>query len=264
MASWMKGRADWARVYSRIEAARAGAAVPPPTARWHEALNTGYYAGLSAHPFHAATDPWWTPVLAEAVAHLERFYPVIKAELLSLRRGELTQYRQPHGSGAERATSADGVSALLHENGACRAHPPARPTQPDRSPRARRACALTAERACRGAGDWKVLYLQQEGGDTARNEALAPKTAKIVRSVVRAAGHALFSAMEPDTHILPHCGPTNGRLRLHLGLVVPEVGAAAPYRRRRAAAPPPPRDRCAAADRRGRRPRVAGLRDPRG
>ena len=29
--------------------------------------------------------------------------------------------------------------------------------------------------------------------------------------------------MDPDTHILPHCGPTNGRLRLHLGLVIPEV-----------------------------------------
>jgi aspartate beta-hydroxylase len=27
--------------------------------------------------------------------------------------------------------------------------------------------------------------------------------------------------MSPNTHILPHCGPTNCRLRVHLGLIIP-------------------------------------------
>lgn len=34
-------------------------------------------------------------------------------------------------------------------------------------------------------------------------------------------GQAKFSVMQPDTHVWPHCGPTNCRLRAHLGLVVP-------------------------------------------
>ena len=31
-----------------------------------------------------------------------------------------------------------------------------------------------------------------------------------------------FSVMHPGVHVWPHCGPTNCRLRSHLGLVVPE------------------------------------------
>lgn len=31
-----------------------------------------------------------------------------------------------------------------------------------------------------------------------------------------------FSIMEPNSHVWPHCGPTNCRLRAHLGLVIPE------------------------------------------
>ena len=30
-----------------------------------------------------------------------------------------------------------------------------------------------------------------------------------------------FSVMHPGTHVWPHCGPTNCRLRAHLGLIVP-------------------------------------------
>ena len=32
----------------------------------------------------------------------------------------------------------------------------------------------------------------------------------------------IFSVMQPGTVVWPHTGPTNARLRLHLGLVVPE------------------------------------------
>lgn len=33
-----------------------------------------------------------------------------------------------------------------------------------------------------------------------------------------------FSVMMPETHVWPHTGPTNCRLRMHLGLVVPTTG----------------------------------------
>ena len=32
----------------------------------------------------------------------------------------------------------------------------------------------------------------------------------------------IFSVMQPGTVVWPHTGPTNARLRLHLGLVVPQ------------------------------------------
>lgn len=53
----------------------------------------------------------------------------------------------------------------------------------------------------------------------------APVTCKLIdqfpaaRSCRR--GQAKFSVMQPNTHVWPHCGPTNCRLRAHLGLVVP-------------------------------------------
>uniref|UniRef100_A0A3Q0SQL3 Aspartyl/asparaginy/proline hydroxylase domain-containing protein n=1 Tax=Amphilophus citrinellus TaxID=61819 RepID=A0A3Q0SQL3_AMPCI len=33
-----------------------------------------------------------------------------------------------------------------------------------------------------------------------------------------------FSVMQPGTHVWPHTGPTNCRLRMHLGLVIPKHG----------------------------------------
>ena len=35
-------------------------------------------------------------------------------------------------------------------------------------------------------------------------------------------GSAYFSLLRPRTRLAAHCGPTNARLRAHLGIVVPE------------------------------------------
>ena len=43
-------------------------------------------------------------------------------------------------------------------------------------------------------------------------------------AIPRTTGHAFLSVLAPGTHILPHCGPCNYRLRLQLGLRVPEAG----------------------------------------
>ena len=31
-----------------------------------------------------------------------------------------------------------------------------------------------------------------------------------------------YSLMKPGVHVWPHCGPTNCRIRAHLGLVIPD------------------------------------------
>ena len=53
-----------------------------------------------------------------------------------------------------------------------------------------------------------------------------PATSKILEDFSQAHtalhGSAYFSLLAPRTHIRRHCGPTNARLRLHLGLVVPD------------------------------------------
>ena len=41
-------------------------------------------------------------------------------------------------------------------------------------------------------------------------------------SSLAAGGQIKLSVMAGGTRVWPHCGPTNARLRAHLGLIVPE------------------------------------------
>jgi aspartate beta-hydroxylase len=53
---------------------------------------------------------------------------------------------------------------------------------------------------------------------------LLPRTAQILDGLpesVRRAGAIMLSKLSPGTHIAPHCGFTNRRLRLHLGIQTP-------------------------------------------
>lgn len=74
-------------------------------------------------------------------------------------------------------------------------------------------------------GDWKQFELFARGVKS-KNCKLAPMTCKIIESFTPAAsckrGQVKFSLLHPNTHVWPHCGPTNCRLRCHLGLKVPE------------------------------------------
>jgi hypothetical protein len=36
-------------------------------------------------------------------------------------------------------------------------------------------------------------------------------------------GSVEFSVLSPYTHLKPHCGPANHKLRLHLGLIIPSI-----------------------------------------
>jgi Aspartyl/Asparaginyl beta-hydroxylase len=71
-----------------------------------------------------------------------------------------------------------------------------------------------------GKGSWLTFNLFRNGkiGENCR---LCPKTTEIVESLPlceRASGNVYFSVMMPGTHVNPHCGPLNTRIRYHLTL----------------------------------------------
>ena len=53
------------------------------------------------------------------------------------------------------------------------------------------------------------------------NRALCPRTAAVLDAIPRIHGMAMFSALLPNGQIASHCGPSNTKLTIHLGLVVP-------------------------------------------
>ena len=68
---------------------------------------------------------------------------------------------------------------------------------------------------------WKTFFLAGYGKRSARNIARCPATWAAVQGIP-GLKTAMFSVMEPGTHLPAHRGPYNGLLRLHLGLVIPE------------------------------------------
>ncbi|XP_063616855.1 aspartyl/asparaginyl beta-hydroxylase isoform X1 [Cydia splendana] len=71
-------------------------------------------------------------------------------------------------------------------------------------------------------GEWTQLDLFVRGREIDGRCARAPVTCAVVRREVAAAGcrrgQVKFSSMRAGTHVRPHVGPTNCRLRMHLGL----------------------------------------------
>jgi aspartyl/asparaginyl beta-hydroxylase (cupin superfamily) len=77
------------------------------------------------------------------------------------------------------------------------------------------------------AGEWHQYRLFLWGNESRNNTRRCPRTVEIVHSISSAAhaGNILsarFAVTDPGTHIRPHCGPHNARLRVHLGLKVPK------------------------------------------
>lgn len=74
-------------------------------------------------------------------------------------------------------------------------------------------------------GNWDVFFLYDRGRRHEQNCLSCPTTADIVeshRSVRSLSGLVYFSRLSPGTRVMPHRGPTNMRLRCHLGIDVPE------------------------------------------
>ncbi|XP_061661045.1 aspartyl/asparaginyl beta-hydroxylase-like isoform X4 [Syngnathoides biaculeatus] len=84
------------------------------------------------------------------------------------------------------------------------------------------------EENLREKGEWGQYTLWQQGKKSAASCQAVPKTCSLLERFPEATGckrgQIKFSAMQPGTHVWPHTGPTNCRLRMHLGLVVPEDG----------------------------------------
>ncbi|KAL7737526.1 hypothetical protein ACLKA6_007653 [Drosophila palustris] len=78
----------------------------------------------------------------------------------------------------------------------------------------------------RDTGNWQQFELFSQGKRLHANCQRAPTTcallAQLPASTSCLRGQVKFSAMQAQTHVWPHCGPTNCRLRAHLTLVAPE------------------------------------------
>jgi ornithine lipid ester-linked acyl 2-hydroxylase len=68
---------------------------------------------------------------------------------------------------------------------------------------------------------WEVFGLYAYGIKINDNCQLCPQTTRLVDMIpgITTAG---FSWLKPETHILPHIGYSNGVLRCHLGLIIPD------------------------------------------
>lgn len=77
----------------------------------------------------------------------------------------------------------------------------------------------------RDRGQWKQFDLFSRGKRVPGHCEKTPFTCKIIEMFPAARtctrGQVKFSVMHPGTHVWPHCGPTNCRIRAHLGLQVP-------------------------------------------
>jgi len=75
------------------------------------------------------------------------------------------------------------------------------------------------------AGEWSILRLYLRGQRNGTVCKQVPKLCAVMDEVVKETplcrlGQVKFSMLPPGTKVLPHCGPSNMRLRLHLGLKV--------------------------------------------
>jgi len=77
------------------------------------------------------------------------------------------------------------------------------------------------------SGSWRLLPLWKGGKEHKEVTSQCPRTTEIIRSLPHCCGggdglgQVAFSMLTPGTHIKPHRGSVNVRLRYHLGLIVP-------------------------------------------
>lgn len=76
----------------------------------------------------------------------------------------------------------------------------------------------------KGRGAWDVLFFYERGRKNEQNLARCPVIANLIDShntVRTSAGLIYVSKFSPDTQVKPHRGPTNMRLRCHVGIKIP-------------------------------------------
>ncbi|XP_039724794.1 aspartyl/asparaginyl beta-hydroxylase isoform X1 [Pteropus medius] len=87
---------------------------------------------------------------------------------------------------------------------------------------------LPEDENLREKGDWSQFTLWQQGRKNENACKGVPKTCSLLDKFPETTGcrrgQIKYSVMHPGTHVWPHTGPTNCRLRMHLGLVIPKEG----------------------------------------
>ncbi|XP_025030526.1 aspartyl/asparaginyl beta-hydroxylase isoform X2 [Python bivittatus] len=87
---------------------------------------------------------------------------------------------------------------------------------------------LPEDENLREKGDWSQFTLWQQGRKNENACNSVPKTCALLERFSETTGcrrgQIKYSVMHPGTHVWPHTGPTNCRLRMHLGLVIPKEG----------------------------------------
>lgn len=74
-------------------------------------------------------------------------------------------------------------------------------------------------------GAWGVFTLHSLGSPVVPNVGRCPETSRAIEDAIgrpSSLGLAYLSALAPGTHLDPHCGHTNARVRVHLGLAIPQ------------------------------------------
>jgi len=84
---------------------------------------------------------------------------------------------------------------------------------------------INESESLKDTGYWGQFDLFIQGREKVQNCAKAPITCSLVKNIPEIKnnrrGQVKFSVMKSGTHVHPHSGPTNCRLRAHLGLKVP-------------------------------------------
>ncbi|XP_057282224.1 aspartyl/asparaginyl beta-hydroxylase isoform X2 [Pezoporus wallicus] len=92
----------------------------------------------------------------------------------------------------------------------------------------KRSLFLPEDENLREKGDWSQFTLWQQGRKNENACKSVQKTCALLERFPEATGcrrgQIKYSIMHPGTHVWPHTGPTNCRLRMHLGLVIPKEG----------------------------------------
>jgi aspartate beta-hydroxylase len=74
-------------------------------------------------------------------------------------------------------------------------------------------------------GKWDNAILYHDGFRFNETCEMFPFTSGVLKSIPELTtdswGLAYISWLYPGTHIVPHCGPSNGRLRVHMGIKIP-------------------------------------------
>jgi len=76
---------------------------------------------------------------------------------------------------------------------------------------------------------WKTISLKTWNVEIYENHTCFPKTLQLIKSIPGLVS-ASFNLLQPNGHIVPHCGDTNGIFRCHLGLNVPDEIPACGFR----------------------------------